>query len=65
MFSNSFLVYRFTCVICSSSHIGKNCRDFKIKFEEYIKKYKKGYSFKHLYSMATCFESCNSPFPLK
>ena len=34
----SFLVYKFTCVSCSSSYIGETCRYFKTRIEDYIKK---------------------------
>ena len=55
----SFLVYKFTCASCSSSYIGKTCRHFKTRIEEYIKKDKKSYIFKHLHPSATCFDSHN------
>ena len=56
----SFLVYKFTCASNSSSYIGKTCRHFKTRIEEHIKKDKKSHIFKHLHSMATCFDSYNS-----
>ena len=31
--SNDFLVYKFTCASCSSSHIGETCHNFKIRIE--------------------------------
>ena len=36
--SKSFLVYKFTCASCSSSHICETCRHFKTRTEEHIKK---------------------------
>ena len=44
----SFLVYKFTC------------RHFKTRTEEYMKKDNKSHIFKHLHSIATCFDSYNS-----
>ena len=35
---NSFLVYKFTCVSCSSSYIRETCRHFKTRIEEHIEK---------------------------
>ena len=55
-----FLVYKFTCVSCSSSYIDKTCCYFKTKIEEHIKKDNKPYIFKHLYSSEICFDSYNS-----
>ena len=55
----SFLVYKFTCAICSSSYIGETCRHFKIKIEEHIKKDNKSHIFKHLHSTTTCFDLHN------
>ena len=51
----SFLVYKFTCASCSSSYIGKTCRNFKTRIEEHIKKDNKFHIFKHLHFTATCF----------
>ena len=56
----SFVVYQFTCASCSSSYIGKTCCHFKTRIEEHIKKDNKSHIFKHLNSMATCFDSYNS-----
>ena len=56
----SFLVYKFTCVSCSSSYIGKTCRHFKTRIEEHIKKDNESHIFKHLHSTATYFDSYNS-----
>ena len=56
----SFLVYEFTCASCSSSYIGETYLHFKTRIEEHIKKDDKSRIFKHLYSTATCFDSCNS-----
>ena len=56
----SFLVYKFTCASCSSSDIGENCRHFKTRTEEHIKKDNKSHIFKHLHSSETCFVSYNS-----
>ena len=56
----SFLVYKFTCAICSFSYIGETCRHFKTRTEEHIKKDNKSHIFKHLHSSATCFDSHNS-----
>ena len=57
----SFLVYKFTCVSCSSTYIGETCRHFKTRIEEHIKKDNKSNIFKHLHSLETCFDSHNSP----
>ena len=48
-----FLVYKYTCASCSSSHIGETCRHFKTRIEEYIKKDNKSHIFKHLHSSKT------------
>ena len=57
----SFPVYKFTCASCSSSYIGENCRHFKTRIEEHIKKDNKSNIFKHLHSFETCiFASYNS-----
>ena len=56
----SFLVYKFNCASRSSCYIGENCRHFKTKIEEHIKKDNKYHIFKHLHSTATCFDSYNS-----
>ena len=56
----SFLVHKFTCASCSSSHIGETCRHFKIRIAEQIKKDNKSHIFKHLHSTATCFDLHNS-----
>ena len=56
----SFLVYKFTCTSRSSSYIGKTFDHFKTRIEKHIIKYNKSYSFKHLNSTTTCFESYNS-----
>ena len=56
----SFLVYKFTCASCSFSYIGKNCRHFKTRTEEHIKKDNKSHMFKHLHSTITCFDSYKS-----
>ena len=56
----SFLVYKFTCASCSSSHIGETCRHFKTRIEEHIKKDNTFHIFKHLHSTTTCFDSYNS-----
>ena len=55
-----FIVYKFVCASCSSSYIGENCRHFKTSIQEYIKNDNKSHIFKHLHSIETCFESCNS-----
>ena len=34
----SFLVYKLTFAICSSSYIGETCRHFKTRIEEHINK---------------------------
>ena len=52
--------YKVTCANCSQSFIGENCRHFKTKIEEDIKKDNKSHIFKHLLSSATCFDSYNS-----
>ena len=56
----SFLVYKFTCASCTSSHIGKTCRHFKTRIEEHIKKDNKSHILKHLHSSETCFDSHDS-----
>ena len=56
----SFLVYKFTCVSCSSSYIGETGRHFKTGIEEHVKKDNKSHIFKHLYSTVTCFDLYNS-----
>ena len=56
----SSLVYKFTCASCSSRYIGKTCRHFKTRIEEHIRKDNKYNIFKHLHSIATCFDSYNS-----
>ena len=56
----SFLVYKFTCASCSSSHICETCRHFKTRTEEHIKKDNKSHMFKHLHSTITCFDSYKS-----
>ena len=53
----SFLVYKFTCASCRSSHIDKTCRHFKTRIEEHIKKDNKSHIFKRLHSTTTSFES--------
>ena len=55
-----FLVNKFTCSCCSSSHIGEASRHFKTSIEEHIKKGNKSHIFKHLHSTTTCFDSCDS-----
>ena len=52
----SFLVCTFTYASCSSSFIGKTCRNFKTRIEEHIKKDNKSQILKHLHSTATCFD---------
>ena len=56
----SYLVYKFTCVNCSFSYVGKTCRHCKTRIEEHIKKDNKSHIFKHLHSTATCFGSYDS-----
>ena len=56
----SFLVYKFTCVSCSSSFIGETCHHFKTRIIEYIKKDNKSHIFKHLHYITTCFDPYNS-----
>ena len=56
----SFLLYKFTCVCCSSNYIGETCRHFKTSIEERIKKDNKSHIFKHLHSTTACFDSYNS-----
>ena len=53
-------VSKFTCTSCSSSYIGKTCHHFKTRTEKHIKKDNKSQIFKHLLSIATCFDSYNS-----
>ena len=55
-----FLVYKFTCAMCSSSYIGETCCHFRTRIKEHIKKDNKSHIFKHLHSTATCFDSYNS-----
>ena len=54
-----FLVYKSNCASCSSSYVSENCRPFKTRIEEHIKKDNKSHIFKHLHSTATCFDSYN------
>ena len=56
----SFLIYKFTCASCSSRDIGETCGHFKTRIEEHIKKDNKSHIFKHLHSIAICFDSYNS-----
>ena len=56
----SFLLYKFTCASCSSSYIGETWCHFKTRIEEHTKKVNKSHIFKHLHSIATCFDSYNS-----
>ena len=56
----SFLVYKFTCVSCSSSYIGETCRHFKTRIVEHIKKDNRSPIFKQLHCRAACFDSYNS-----
>ena len=60
----SFLVYKFTCAMCSSNYIGETCRHFKNRIEEQIKKDNKFHIFKHLHFTPICFDSYN-PFCFK
>ena len=53
------LVYKLTYATCISGYIDKNCRHFKSRIEENIKKDKKSHTFKHLHSTAACFDSYN------
>ena len=53
----SFLVYKFTCASCSSSYIGKTCRNFQTRIEEHIRKDNKSHIFKHLHSTTACVGS--------
>ena len=48
------------CASCSSSYIGKTCRQFKTRIEEHIKKDNKYHIFKHLHPTTTYFDSYNS-----
>ena len=57
----SFLVQKYTCAICSSSYVGKTCRNCKTRIEEHIKKDNKSH-IKHLHSTATCLDSYHSLF---
>ena len=56
----AFLVYKFTCVNCSSSYIGETCCHFKTRIDKHIRKDNNSHIFKHLHSNATCFDSYNS-----
>ena len=56
----SFLVYKCTLAICSSSYIGETCRHFKTRIKQHIKKGNKFHISKHLHSPATCFDSYDS-----
>ena len=55
----SSLVYKFTWASCTCSYIGEICRHFKTRIDEHIKKDNKSHIFKHLHSIATCFDSYN------
>ena len=50
----NFVVYKFTCASCSSTYIGKTCRNFKTRIEEHIRKDNKSHIFKHLHSTTAC-----------
>ena len=54
------LQWNLQCASCSSSYIGKTCRQFKTRIEEHIKKDNKYHIFKHLHSTTTYFDSYNS-----
>ena len=54
------LQWNLQCASCSSSYIGKTCRQFKTRIEEHIKKDNKYHIFKHLHSITTYFDSYNS-----
>ena len=56
----SFLVYKFSCVSCSSIYIGETRRHFKTRIEEHIKKDNAFHNFKHFHSTTACFDSDNS-----
>ena len=56
----SFLVYKFTCVGCSSSYIAETYCHFKTRIEKHINKDKKSHIFNHLHSTTTCFNLYNS-----
>ena len=55
-----FLIYKFTCVSCSSSYTGETCCHFKTRIEEHMKRNNNSHIFKHLHSIATCFDSYSS-----
>ena len=59
-FLTHFLVYKFTCVSCSSSYIGESCCHFKTRIEKHIKKDDKSHIFKHLHSTTAMFDLNNS-----
>ena len=52
-------MHTFICASCSSSYIGETCSHFKTRIEEHVKKDSKYDIFKHLHSIATCFDSYN------
>ena len=52
-------MYKSTFASCSSSYIGE-ASQFKTRIEEHIKKNSKSHIFKHLHSIATCFDSYNA-----
>ena len=54
------LQWNLQCASCSSSYIGKTCRQFKTRIEEHIKKDNKYHIFKHLHPTTTYFDSYNS-----
>ena len=53
-FLKSFLVYKFIFARCN---IGENCRHFKTRIDEHIKKDKKSHVFQHLRTKEECFSS--------
>ena len=55
----SFLVYKFSCAICSSGYSGETCCHFKTRIQEHIRNDNKSHIFKHLHSTTTCFDSYN------
>ena len=59
-FLKSCLVYKFVFARCNSCYIGKACRHFKTRIDEYEKKDKKSNIYTHLHNNEECFSSFNS-----
>ena len=72
----SMIVYKFSCLGCSSTYIGETSRHLCTRIDEHIKTDKNSHVYKHLHSNENCFlsfkkecfsilDSANSIFDLK